>query len=77
MTNHIRIDGLDFDPAFKDEVERLQEQANFFGLEIDWENLELVEPENDSTPGWLKNWREKQLGADVNNRFDFDNPNER
>lgn len=45
-------------------VDELTVQSMMFGLDIDWETNSLIEPVEDTTPIWLKRWREKRRQSD-------------
>lgn len=39
-------------------------QSMMFDMDIDWETLELIPKTKETTPIWIKRWREKQDNSD-------------
>lgn len=53
--------------AYKD----LEEQADFYGMEIDLETLSLY-PKRNSAPAWFTRWIERRQEADFDERLDME-----
>lgn len=44
--------------------QELKAQAELFDMDVDWLALELIPKRVDTTPQWLKNWRERLSNDD-------------
>lgn len=59
-------------------VDELIEQAEIFEMDIDFETLALIEPVKPKIKAkWLEAWEEKRRNSDINDRFDYDEPESR
>lgn len=50
----------------------LQIQAMMFDMDVDIETLGLTPKINYKEEFWITRWKEKQNGADLDNRLDYD-----
>lgn len=53
-------------------IANLKIQAMMFDMDIDYETLELVPKQKDTTPIWIKIWRDKRDESDFDENFDID-----
>lgn len=53
-------------------ISDLEVKAAMFDMEVDIEALTIVPKSNYKEPIWITRWKEKEHGADHDNRFDYD-----
>lgn len=58
-------------------VADIQIQSMMFDMAIDWETFELIpKAKKDTTPIWIKKWRDNREASDFDEQFDIDQERE-